>query len=124
MIMNVIPIYGNGWTDGLKTIDEPIPFQIDVNDESSSDRVLGMIVTTGHDFFGWIFEASPRFHNDRTIYDCTLGGAVGTNDYKGRSQIYGYCQIPGDITDEASTALSPRPIDLEGPARKRARRGL
>lgn len=93
MIMNVEPVYGNGWTDGAVTLHEPPPFQIETDGSGSSKEIRGRVVTQGHPLSGFSFEASLHFRSDRETYNCCLSQSPSTAVKDSGELIYGYCYI-------------------------------
>ena len=85
MRLHVIPIYGNGWTDGRKTLNEPPPFDVEVGDRDG-DTVVGIIVSQGHALNGAEFLASLRYKDDSTTYNCSVLA-------KNSCLLQGYCMI-------------------------------
>ena len=71
MYIRAIPIYGNGWTDGLATVDEPEPFDVELATDDNSD-FAGQIVSLGHAFYGHGFQASRRHVEHDDCYNCQI----------------------------------------------------
>jgi hypothetical protein len=91
--MHVTPIYGNGWTDGVATIDEPLPFQIVPDKISDAGKVSGVVVSRGHALFGCHFEASLRFDGDNSHYNCRLHPDAAMFSGLPGPDLQGYCMI-------------------------------
>lgn len=77
------PIYGNGWTDRQEIIDEPPEFICDLSLEG--ETYTGFIESEFKEIDGSKFEASPRYENDRSVFNCKISNP-------GRC-IYGYCEM-------------------------------
>ena len=84
-MLDIKPIYGNGWTDGQTSICEPEPFQVD-GQRSAAGVLRGQIIANHHMIDGAIFEASPRYANDDSHYNCTIRCSDG-------KLLQGYCQV-------------------------------
>ncbi|WP_303829692.1 hypothetical protein [Asticcacaulis taihuensis] len=90
MILRVKPDYGYGWSDGFQTIDTPDIFEISSDQEYGSDQIQGAVISPRHEFTGGNFEATLRYKNDLSTYNCKI--EIFLNDKL--SKIYtGYCQI-------------------------------
>lgn len=85
MLNCIDPIYGNGWTDGIDTIDEPSPFKIETSDKENG-AITGIIVTEGHALAGCNFSARRRFSSEELIFNCAIW------PFKGKV-LNGYCNI-------------------------------
>jgi hypothetical protein len=85
VLVLITPIYGNGWTDGERTIREPEPFQISLEDKRDK-TFRGRVISKGHVYDGYNLEASRAFTNDDSVFNCTLKADGGET-------IYGYCRI-------------------------------
>ena len=92
MIVTVTPIYGNGWTDGSMTIDEPSTFQVEAEpDYRFGDIVRGTVVTQNHILFGYKFSAAPRHNENDGAYTCTLSKPNTVGDE--HNTFSGYCIV-------------------------------
>jgi len=83
MHFRVTPIYGNGWTDSVRSIATPSAFK--VRGELLHHCVNGKIETSGP-FHGARFEGVPRHAEPDGIYSCQLSVSGG-------QQLNGYCLI-------------------------------
>jgi hypothetical protein len=91
MIIKVTPIYGNGWTDGVVTVDEPLPFEID-GSQTSEGKIDGIVVTAGHPLLGQDFGASPRWVGDNLTFNCRIGPVRNASPADEKA-LHGYCLI-------------------------------
>jgi hypothetical protein len=79
----VKPIYGNGWTDGIGSVDQPGPFEVE-GDMLEVGQANG-IVRGDPDLEGASFEASSASVEPGDVFRCEVHGP-GLN-------LYGYCYI-------------------------------
>lgn len=84
-MLRLTPIYGNGWTDGERTIQEPPPFEISI-EEQTERKLRGKIVSKGHPYEGRSLSATRSFSNDNSVFSCTIMSASGV-------VVYGYCKV-------------------------------
>lgn len=87
MLFHILPIYGNGWSDGIYTIEEPPPFYVDV-EEISDGNFVGHINSSDPDFNGCRFTASLRYANEDITFNCQI--LRGANVL-----LEGYCMFEG-----------------------------
>jgi hypothetical protein len=78
-------MYGNGWTDGVDTVANPLPFDVE-GEINSRDEVSGIVISKNHELFGFSFTASLRYDQHENVHNCSL--------WKGDANaIRGYCSI-------------------------------
>jgi hypothetical protein len=92
MIIAIKPIYGNGWTDGVATIDEPAPFEV-AGSQAPGGKFQGLVITTQHMLSGRHFEASPRRAGDTSTFNCRIDAAGDARHMTEGRTLYGYCLI-------------------------------
>lgn len=85
MFVRAQPIYGNGWTDGTVTVDEPEPFDVELTSDDGGD-LAGHIVSVGHILNSHGFQASQRHEGQDDCYDCQI--LLGN-----RILLRGYCTL-------------------------------
>lgn len=91
MLIHVTPEYGFGWTDGLRTLDPPAAFNLEM-DEWDSESPSGVVSTPGHDLTGYHFTGSPRHLGSDFAYNCTLAPGASPPDAS-KPTLHGYCSI-------------------------------
>lgn len=88
MLLCVTPVYGNGWTDGSATVDEPSPFKVEI-DENENGDFTGQIVSNEHALAGYHFKASRRHTEADSLYNCRVSSNKGL-------VLQGYCKLDKD----------------------------
>jgi hypothetical protein len=81
--VTVRPMYGNGWTDGVHTIETPRPFVVVLSRDG--DLVIGR-VGPEHEFAGWNCELTPRHARWDGCVNVELAGPNG--------RVHGYAEVP------------------------------
>lgn len=86
MTMTVEPIYGNGWTDGHDSIQEPSRFTIDAQRTDKGKIVGRIIISEEASLKGAMFEATPRHAAIDSVFNCCIKIEKG-------AVLIGYCLI-------------------------------
>lgn len=92
MKLSITPIYGNGWTDGDTTVDEPKPFTIEAS-QFSREAVIGKVITEQHALYGNTFQGKRRYCDDNLVFNCNIFPESVENVDTGQPILKGYCII-------------------------------
>jgi hypothetical protein len=84
-LVTVRPIYGNGWTDGIRTIETPGAFEVVFS--RKGDLLTGK-VESEHDYAGWHCQLTQRHARWNGCVNVELTGPNG--------RVHGYAEIPAE----------------------------
>jgi len=96
MKLNVMPVYGNGWTDGTVAVEQPLPFEISVTKQSHKETT-GTVSMADHHLDGYSFEASPRHSPATGYFTCML---TSPSPDLSPNKIYGYCKLGATLSSD------------------------